>query len=372
MRLSLLVLCVLSLGLAGCLPEQNTAAPSVTSSTEPTPQMIALGSALFNDTNLSSQKNQSCASCHDKSVAFADADKNNPTSKGSVSSLFGTRNTPSIAYSAFTPALHQETEDGETLWKGGLFLDGRVNTLEEQAQKPFLNPIEMNNKDAADVIAKLRTSPTANLFREIFGGDALDVGKEDQAFTQLAQAIATFERTPEFSPFSSKFDFYIQGKAQFTTQEIEGMSLFIRADKGNCAACHPVTRSVDGTPPLFTDFSYDNVGVSRHTNTQFFATDFVDEGLAQTVNDPNLRGQFRVATLRNIAKTAPYMHNGRFDSLREVVEFYNSRDVEPQRWGVPEVPETVNKDELGNLKLSDREIDALVAFLNTLSDGYLP
>ena len=299
MRLSLLVLCVLSLGLAGCLPEQNTAAPSATFSTEPTPQMIALGSALFNDTNLSSQKNQSCASCHDKSVAFADADKNNPTSKGSVSSLFGTRNTPSIAYSAFTPALHQETEDGETLWK-------------------FLNPIEMNNKDAADVIAKLRTSPTANLFREIFGGDALDVGKEDQAFTQLAQAIATFERTPEFSPFSSKFDFYIQGKVQFTTQEIEGMSLFIRADKGNCAACHPVTRSVDGTPPLFTDFSYDNVGVSRHPNTQFFATDFVDEGLAQTTNNPNLRGQFRVATLRNIAKTAPYMHNGRFDSLRVI------------------------------------------------------
>jgi cytochrome c peroxidase len=112
--------------------------------------------------------------------------------------------------------------------------------------------------------------------------------------------------------------------------------------------------------------------VSRHPNTQFFATDFVDEGLAQTTNDPNLRGQFRVATLRNIAKTAPYMHNGRFDSLREVVEFYNSRDVEPQRWGEPEVPETVNKDELGNLKLSDREIDALVAFLNTLSDGYLP
>jgi cytochrome c peroxidase len=269
MRLSLLVLCVLSLGLAGCLPEKNTAAPSATFSTEPTPQMIALGSALFNDTNLSSQKNQSCASCHDKSVAFADADKNNPTSKGSVSSLFGTRNTPSIAYSAFTPALHQETEDGETLWKGGLFLDGRVNTLEEQAQKPFLNPIEMNNKDAADVIAKLRTSPTANLFREVFGGDALDVGKEDQAFTQLAQAIATFERTPEFSPFSSKFDFYIQGKAQFTTQEIEGMSLFIRADKGNCAACHPVTRSVDGTPPLFTDFSYDNVGC-RATRTHSF------------------------------------------------------------------------------------------------------
>jgi cytochrome c peroxidase len=356
--------------LAGCLPEENT-----TVSTLPSPEasatVVALGEALFNDTNLSSNKNQSCASCHDKSVAFSDPDKTIPVSKGSVAGLFGTRNTPSIAYTSFIPSLHQELDDGEMLWVGGLFLDGRVNTLEEQAQKPFLNPIEMNNKDLNEVIANLRTSPTANMFRDVFGGDSLDVGKEEQAFQRVADALAAFERTPQFSPFNSKFDFYLQGKAKFTTQELEGMSVFIRADKGNCAACHTMAAS-SNQPSLFTDFTYDNIGVPRHPNRQFFAADFVDNALMQTKGDTGLRGKFRVASLRNVAKTAPYMHNGVFSSLREVIEFYNTRDTDPQRWGEAEVPETVNHDELGNLKLSDRDVDALVAFLNTLSDGYKP
>lgn len=373
MRRLALSLVILTSLLAGCLSEQKDNNQVVENpSNTPTAQMVALGDKLFHDVSLSSQGNQACASCHNVNQAFSDADQTIPVSKGSEVGQFGTRNTPVASYTAFIPALHQEQEDGETLWKGGLFLDGRVNSLEEQAQKPFLNPAEMNNKDAVDVVAKLRASTNANLFREVFGSDALDIGKEDQAFGQMAQAIAAFERTPVFSPFSSKFDFYLQGKAQFTTLELQGMSLFIRADKGNCAACHPVTASADGTSALFTDFSYDNIGVPRHPNRQFFTENFVDEGLAKTTNDPTLRGQFRVATLRNIAKTAPYMHNGRFDNLREVVEFYNTRDVEPQRWGEAEVPETVNRDELGNLRLTDREIDAIVAFLNTLSDGYQP
>jgi cytochrome c peroxidase len=331
--------------------------------------MIALGEALFNDTKLSSDQNQSCGTCHDKNVAFSDPDKTIPVSKGSVPGLFGTRNTPSIAYNALTPTLAFNAEEG--LWIGGLFLDGRVNTLEEQAQKPFLNPVEMNNASISDVIARLRTSPTANIFRDTFGGDALDVGKEEQAFQQMAQAIAAFERTPEFSPFSSKFDFYLQGKAKFTAQETEGMSLFIRADKGNCAACH-IMASSSSQPSLFTDFTYDNIGVPRHPDRQFFAADFVDDALMTTVSDSALRGKFKVSSLRNVAKTAPYMHNGIFPSLRQVVEFYNTRDTDPQRWGEAEVPETVNHDELGNLKLSDREVDAIVAFMNTLSEGYQP
>lgn len=372
MRYSVLWPVLLTGLLAGCLSEQKETNAVSNTTNANTTQMVALGDKLFHDVSLSSQGNQACASCHNVNQAFSDADQTMPVSKGSEVGQFGTRNTPAASYTRFIPDLHQEQEDGETLWKGGLFLDGRVNSLEEQAQKPFLNPAEMNNKDAADVVAKLRASTNANLFREVFGSDALDIGKEDQAFGQMAQAIAAFERTPVFSPFSSKFDLYLQGKAQFTILELQGMSLFIRADKGNCAACHPVTASADGTPALFTDFSYDNIGVPRHPNRQFFTENFVDEGLAKTTNDPTLRGQFRVATLRNIAKTAPYMHNGRFDNLREVVEFYNTRDVEPQRWGEAEVPETVNRDELGNLRLTDREIDAIVAFLNTLSDGYQP
>lgn len=358
--------------LVGCLAEENTTIVSANNPPEASTTVIALGEALFHDAQLSGGKNQSCASCHDKSVAFSDPDSSIPVSKGSVAGLFGTRNTPSIAYAAFTPSLHQEVDDGDVLWVGGLFLDGRANTLEEQAQKPFFNPIEMNNKDVNEVIANLRSSPTANMFRDVYGGDALDIGKEQQAFQQLITAIAAFERTPQFSPFSSKFDFYLQGKAKLTTQELEGMSAFIRADKGNCAACHVMAAS-SSQPSLFTDFTYDNIGVPRHPNRQFFAADFVDEGLMTTQNgDVALRGKFKVASLRNVAKTSPYMHNGVFSSLREVVEFYNTRDTDPQRWGEAEVITTENHDELGNLKLSDRDIDAIVAFLNTLSDGYQP
>lgn len=369
MSLRWFALPLLAMMLTGCLSEQNSSSTSTAPETPVAPQMVALGEALFNDSQLSSNQNQSCATCHDKNVAFSDPDKTIPVSKGSVLGKFGTRNTPSIAYNALTPTLAFNAAEG--LWMGGLFLDGRVNTLEEQAQKPFLNAVEMNNADVNEVITRLRSSPTSNLFRDVFGSNALDVGQETQAFDNMAKAIAAFERTPQFSPFSSKFDFYLQGKAKFTTQEMEGMSLFIRADKGNCAACH-VMASSSSQPSLFTDFSYDNIGVPRHPDRQFFAADFVDEALMTTVNDPALRGKFKVASLRNVAKTAPYMHNGIFPSLRQVVEFYNTRDTDPQRWGEAEVPETVNHDELGNLKLSDREIEAIVSFLNTLSDGYQP
>lgn len=120
------------------------------------------------------------------------------------------------------------------------------------------------------------------------GGDSLDVGKEELAFQQVADAIAAFERTPQFSRFNSKFDFYLQGKAKFTTQELEGMSVFIRADKGNCAACQTMAAN-SNQPSLFTDFTYDNIGVSRHPNRHFFAADFVDNALMQTKDDMGLR-----------------------------------------------------------------------------------
>jgi cytochrome c peroxidase len=369
MRLRSLAFVMLSASLAACLPEQS----NTSTAAQPAPvaeQMVALGAALFQDTQLSSNGNQSCASCHDQNFAFSDPDQQFPVSEGSVYGLFGTRNTPSIAYNALTPELKFDANEG--LWVGGLFLDGRVSSLEAQAQKPFLNPVEMNNTSAADVVARLRVSPaSAGLFMQVFGVDALAPGKEEQAFDNMAKAIAAFERTPAFSPFTSKFDYYLQGKARFSAQETEGMSLFIRADKGNCAACH-VMSAVSSQPSLFTDFTYDNIGVPRNPDRKFFAADFVDDALMTTVSDSALRGKFKVASLRNVAKTAPYMHNGIFPSLRQVVEFYNTRDTDPQRWGEAEVPATVNHDELGNLKLSDREIEAIVAFLNTLSDGYQP
>ena len=369
LRLALLAGCCAML--AGCLEEPSAPAPA----TAPAPAaLVTLGEQLFRDVALSSSRTQSCASCHDAGTAFSDPDQGLPVSEGAVDGRFGTRNAPTATYAGFVPALASVIEDGDVLWSGGLFHDGRVDSLEAQTQKPFLNPDEMDNASAADVIIRLRGSATAVAFLQVFGGAALDPGNEAQAFDQVARAIAAFERSPALNRFNSRFDDYLAGRTALTAQELEGMAVFVRPDKGNCAACHVMARGPNGEPPLFTDFTYDNLGVPRHPNTALFDADFVDEGVATTLvarggaGASLLRGKFRVPTLRNIAKTAPFMHNGVFTDLRQVVEFYNTRDTDPARWGETEVPATVNHDELGNLGLNNRDVDALVAFLNTLSD----
>lgn len=179
--------------------------------------------------------------------------------------------------------------------------------------------------------------------------------------------------------FDSKYDYFLKGKAQLSEQEIRGMGLFVSERKGNCAACHPSAPAPDGTPPLFTDFTYDNLGVPGNPENPYYTLsrdlnpdgfDYVDLGLALTVNDPAENGKFRVPTLRNVALTPPYMHNGVFKTLYQVVAFYNTRDVGP--WPPPEVAENVNDEELGDLGLTNQEIEDIVAFLNTLTDGWEP
>ena len=213
----------------------------------------------------------------------------------------------------------------------------------------------------------------------------------------MVQAIATFERTKAFAPFTSKFDYYRKGRALLSLQEARGMARYTDPNKGNCAACHPIAPLDDGTPPLFTDFTYDNLGVPRNPDNPFYMLgvgfnpdgwNFVDLGLGGALGIAEENGKFKVPTLRNIAVTAPYMHNGYFTDLRSVVKFYNDRDVVPtcvnaiwtrdvaavsqNCWPEAEVAATVNHDELGNLGLSDQEIDDIVAFLKTLTDGWQP
>ncbi|MBL7113560.1 MAG: c-type cytochrome, partial [Bacteroidales bacterium] len=217
----------------------------------------------------------------------------------------------------------------------------------------------------------------AHMFTEIYGQDALD--DESTAFAYMADAIAAYERTAEFRPFDSKYDHFLRGEADLSEKEIRGMGLFVSKNKGNCAACHPSTPSLDGTPPLFTDFTYDNLGVPKNPENPFYLLpadlnpdgfDFIDLGLGITVNDPAENGKFRVPTLRNIAITPPYLHNGVFKSLFEVVAFYNTRDIAP--WPPPEVAENVNDEELGDLGLTNQEMEDIVAFLLTLTDGWEP
>lgn len=346
--------------------------------------MEALGEKLFNDASLSRDGTQSCASCHDAARAFIDPRFNltslDALTPGAVSTgqddmALGDINTLSAAYAAFVPAFHFDA--GEGLFKGGLFFNGRAADLVEQAKQPFENPLEMQTT-REDVVAKVKAKYPETL-RGLFGEDVFDT--TESAFEAIAESIAAFERTERFSTFDSKFDKVLKGEAAFTLEEQRGLDLFTAEDKGNCAACHPVpTLQSSKADSLFTDFTYDNLGVPKNVlvRTQNGkGADFVDNGLFDNpkVDDPELKGAFRVSSLRNIAVTAPYMHNGVFRNLETVVHFYNSRDVagalnpETQApWAAAEIDATKNVDELGDLGLTDAEVKAIVAFLNTLTD----
>jgi cytochrome c peroxidase len=354
-----------------------------------------LGKMLFHDARLSEPAGQSCASCHDANFASTDPDQAIPTSQGVNPRLFGSRNTPTAMYMAFSPAFHFDEEEG--LYEGGQFLDGRAATLEDQAKGPFLNPLEMANTSKQQVVDKVSMARYASLFRQVYGTDAFS--NPDAAYNKIADAIAAFERTRVFNKFTSKYDAYLAGKARLSGQEMRGLQLFEREDKGNCAACHsnrPDQDENEGAPPLFTDFTYDNLGVPRNPANPFYKLGkqynpdgwkFVDKGLGGFVNSPAEDGKFKVPTLRNIALTAPYMHNGYFMTLKGVVDFYNTRDTKPVCspvfmaedkalkhgcWPVAEVAANVNSDELGNLGLSEQEVDDIVAFMHTLTDGWSP
>ena len=351
--------------------------------------MEDLGRQLFFDTNLSEPAGEACASCHAPVAAFTDPRRTTPTSPGVISGRFGNRNSPTAMYMKFSPTLHYDSVNG---YSGGLFYDGRAANLEAQAQGPFLNSLEMNNPNKAAVVSKVANAGYANLFRQVFGSNALD--DTDQAYLKIATAIANFERTSAFAPFSSKYDAYLAGRATLTAAEQHGLALYVNPAKGNCAACHSSSSPQLGTPPLFTDFGYDNLGVPRNPANPFYTLPvefnpsgygFVDLGLGNTVGSALENGKIKTPTLRNIVLTSPYMHNGYFATLRGVVDFYNTRDVksactnpltsESQAllqncWPESEVVENVNHDELGNLGLGSSDVNDIVTFLHTLTDGY--
>jgi len=384
MRHSLLV----PIGVLVCLVGLNVAFESAAQQVSPTDPVFAfktpdseltpkqlLGKKLFNDRNLSTPVGQGCVDCHAPGSGFANPNPDYPDSQGVLKDRFGNRNDLPAGYAAFSPDFHFDQEEG--LYVGGQFWDGRALDLVEQAKGPFLNPLEMGNPDEKTVVDKIRQAEYAGLFREVFGRRAFsDV---EQAYHYAAEAIAEFEKTREFSPFSSKYDYFLAGKAELTEQEQRGLSLFEAQDKGNCAACHPSRPAENGTPPLFTDFTYDNLGVPKNAELPFYylpkelnpdGVFFVDLGLGGVLEKPEEYGKFKVPSLRNLAKTGPYLHNGLFKTIRQVVVFYNTRDVGP--WPEPEVKQNINREELGDLGLTEQEVDDITAFLLTLTDRYQP
>ena len=353
-----------------------------------------LGELIFKDESLSASGRMSCQTCHLPEHAHSGLPTEAVAPGGPNLELSGLRNSPSIRYAGLTPAFHFE-RDGTPM--GGFFRDGRAVSLADQARRPFLDALEMANPSVASVVEKLRSAAYVAEFTRIFGADVFD--DPTRAFDSAALALARYQlEDPDFRPFDSKYDAFLSGKARLTDQELRGLALFNDPLKGNCAACHPSARGSDGSPPLFTDFTYDNLGVPRNDAIPANAdAAYVDLGLcgpqrADLGERRDLCGAFKVPSLRNVSRTAPYFHNGRFATLQEAVAFYVRRDTNPEEWypvgttGVQKFDDlpidlhaNVNTTEAPyNRRLGDApaltpaEIEDVVAFLGTLDDGYQP
>ncbi len=352
---------------------------------------IEAGRRLFFDVQLSAPPGTSCASCHDPARAFSgDNGSGRAAPRGSRPGTLGTRNAPTLMYLESSPAPGFSEKDGKALPRGGFFWDGRAATLAEQALGPLFAAHEMNNRDAPALIATVASSESAPLLRQAFGEDVF--ADPTRALQAITAALTAFEQSPTFAPFSSKFDAVLLGKARFTPQEERGQSLFTIAQKGNCAACH--TLNPDSRNPrdsLFTDFGFHSLGVPR--NGDIAQDGQFDLGYCAiqpggAAGNSRWCGWFKTPTLRNVALTAPYMHNGRFATLREAVAFYATRDTSPERWypnGVKfnDLPVALRENVDVETRpyhrrteqrpaLNDEEIDDIVAFLHALTDGYAP
>jgi len=342
-----------------------------------------LGQSLFFDTNLSKNRTQACASCHSPDAGFADGRDNGvgaAVSMGDDGKSLGERNAPTAAYASFSPKFHLNKE-GQ--YVGGQFHDGRENDLAGQAGGPPTNPIEMGMPSIAAVVERLRENDGyVSAFKKFYGDDIFNVA--DKAYAAMAESIAAFEKTDFFAPFDSRYDRYLRGEYELTAQEDLGMTLFFSQQFTNCNLCHQLKPRPGMERETFSNYEYHNIGTPMNTAVHKVndeAKDHVDRGLLDNpkVNDARQAGKFKVPTLRNVAVTGPYMHNGVFKDLRTVMLFYNKynsisakRQINPEtgkEWAAPEVAENLSLKELETgPALDNQRIDALVAFMKTLTD----
>ncbi|MCT7586642.1 cytochrome-c peroxidase [Aliarcobacter butzleri] len=337
-----------------------------------------LGRILFFDVNLSKNRTQSCATCHNPDAGFVD-DRDNGVKKmaslGDDGKSLGDRQAPTASYAKFSPTFHFDEKTKK--YVGGQFWDGREATLEAQAGGPPLNPVEMGMSDKKAVIDRLKeNSLYVDSFKKIFGADIFK--NDDKAYEAMTIAIASFERTDEFSPFDSKYDRYLKGEYDLTPLEDLGKSIFFSNNNNSCANCH-VLKGEDKEGETFTNYQYHNIGTPANNELRAKnGVKAIDEGLLanSNVSDVAQKGKHKVPTLRNVAVTAPYMHNGVFKDLKTVVEFYDKynnkdRNIDPETnkpWDEPEVKDNISLQELKANKLTDRKVEALVAFMKLLTD----
>ncbi|MFY4782446.1 cytochrome-c peroxidase [Aliarcobacter butzleri] len=337
-----------------------------------------LGRILFFDVNLSKNRTQSCATCHNPDAGFVD-DRDNGVKKmaslGDDGKSLGDRQAPTASYAKFSPTFHFDEKTKK--YVGGQFWDGREATLEAQAGGPPLNPVEMGMSDKKAVVDRLKENTLyVDSFKKIFGADIFK--NDDKAYEAMTIAIASFERTDEFSPFDSKYDRYLKGEYDLTPLEDLGKSIFFSNNNNSCANCH-VLKGEDKEGETFTNYQYHNIGTPANNELRAKnGVKAIDEGLLanSNVSDVTQKGKHKVPTLRNVAVTGPYMHNGVFKDLKTVVEFYDKynnkdRNIDPETnkpWDEPEVKDNISLQELKANKLTDRKVEALVAFMKLLTD----
>jgi cytochrome c peroxidase len=357
--------------------------------------LATLGRLIFFDTSLSASGRQSCATCHDPRYAYGPPPGKAIALGGPNMDQSGTRAVPSLRYLRASPnfELKHHFGDGDVGPIGGFTWDGRATSIREQAQLPLLAANEMANASPGDVVARLRRTGYAAQFRVLFGSDVFE--DVPRAFNGVLQALDAFQSVPsEFFPYSSRYDAFLRGELDLTDQENRGAALFKDPEKGNCASCHLGTIRA-GKPPTFTDYDFVNVGVPRNQRLPVNANpNYYDLGLCgplrqDLVGNTEVCGFFRSPTMRNTAIRDAYFHNGVYHTLREVIRFYNERDLHPEKFYPRNADGTIHVfDDMphGTIDdvdhdppldrkpgaapaLAESEIDDLIAFLNTLTDA---
>ncbi len=362
------------------------------------PTLVEFGRALFFDGNLSEPAGQSCANCHDPARAFSDSRRsgaNGALSLGADGVSLGDRNAPALTYLGAAPAFELDNLGA----RGGFFHDGRAATLEAQALDPLLDPKEMALADVDTLAARVRTNPAYASYlsalmergehtaqEQTIGADAVATADASAIAALVTRAIAAFERSEAFSTFDSRYDRYLAGTYEMSRDEAIGREIFF-SDLVNCIQCHLNQPGRVSARETFTNHRFENIGLpinARARAENGLGEDHRDAGLGDNPAiadvDADARGRFRVPSLRNVAVTAPYMHNGVFESLETAVAYYGKFTLNTtaaltnpdtgQPWGEPEVPDTVNHELLdAGQPIDDARVRQLTAFLRTLTDA---
>lgn len=370
---------------------------------DPLSAVAQVGQKMFFDKSLSGSGKLACSSCHDPDHAYAPANDLAVQVGGKSLQQFGTRAVPSLRYKEYMPPYADLLDNPDGISPpgpgGGFTQDGRAATIAEQAKIPLLSANEMANKDSAEVVAKIGKSAYAELFRQAFGAGIF--ADPNAAFQKAGEALQAFQMEDySFHPYSSKYDLYAGNKigGNLTEAERRGFAVFSNPNKGNCFACHYSGAGLNGSVAMFTDYSYEAIGVPRNSaisanrNPKHYDLGICDRPDHPAAASQRFCGMFKTPTLRNVATRKVFFHNGQIKSLREALEFYNTRDTSPERW-YPQVKGVVQKfddlppqfranlDKQGPLDgraagssppMSTQDIDDLIAFLNTLTDDYTP